>query len=250
MPPSAPFPTFDMLCSAAQARKMHKVKISQQALDMSARRRGGARYAFPRIEAAKTALLVIDMQIYFMQPGMAAEVPTAREIVPNINRLATALREAGGQVVWVISTFDESIEENWSVLQDLFSKERRAAMYENLCAGGEGHPLWPDLVTRPQDWSVEKNRFSALIQGSSKLEERLRAADIDTVIITGTLTDVCCESTARDAMMRNFKTIVITDANAADCDDDHNNALNAMARLFADVVPTDDVISRLAPATG
>ena len=224
---------------------MHKIDISQQTLDASARRRGGRRYAFPQIEAAKTALLVIDMQVYFMAPGMAAEVPIAREIVPNINCLATAIREAGGQVVWVTSTFDKSIEENWSVLQDLFSKERCEAMFTNLCAGGEGHPLWPDLVVEAEDWSVEKNRFSAFIQGSSKLEPRLRAADIDTVIITGTLTDVCCESTARDAMMRNFKTIVITDANAAACDNDHNNSLNALARLFADVVSTEDAIARL-----
>ena len=181
---------------------------------------------------------------------MAAEVPMARAIVPNINKLAAALRAAGGQVVWVTSTFDENTSENWSVMMhQLFSRERREAMLKNLCKGGEGHPLWPDLVVEPEDWSVEKNRFSAFIQGASDVEARLRAADIDTVIITGTLTDICCESTARDAMMLNFKTIVITDANAADCDEDHNNALNAMARLFADVVPTDDVIARLVPAS-
>ena len=225
---------------------MHKVEILQKTLDAAARRRGGRRYAFPTVYAATTALLVIDMQIYFMAPGMAAEVPMARSIVPNINKLASALRSAGGQVVWVTSTFDEKTSEDWSVMMhELFSKERRQAMLENLRLGGAGHPLWPDFVLEPDDWSVEKNRFSAFIQGSSDIEARLRSADIDTVIITGTLTDVCCESTARDAMMRNFKTIVITDANAADCDEDHNNSLNAMARLFADVVSTDDVISRL-----
>lgn len=228
---------------------MHKIELSRQALETSAMRRGGGRYAFPEIDPRRTALLVIDMQLYFMAPGMAAEVPTAREIVPNINRLAAALRQAGGQVVWVTSTFDESILEHWSVLLDLFSGERRHAMFTNLCQGGAGHPLWPELVVEPQDWSVEKNRFSAFIQGASDLEQRLRDAAIDTVIITGTLTDICCESTARDAMMLNFKPIVITDANAALSDDDHNNALNAMARLFADVVSTDDVIGRLLPAT-
>ena len=193
---------------------------------------------------------MIDMQVYFMAPGMAAEVPMARAIVPNINKLAGALRTAGGRVVWVTSTFDENTSENWSVMMyELFSRERREAMLENLCKGGKGHRLWPDFVVEPEDWSVEKNRFSAFIQGASDIEARLRAADIDTVIITGTLTDVCCESTARDAMMLNFKTIVMTDANAADCDEDHNNALNAMARLFADVVSTDDAIARLVPAS-
>ncbi len=228
---------------------MHKIELSQQSLETAARRRGGRRYAFPVIAAKNTALLVIDMQLYFMAPGMLAEVPTAREIVPNINTLAHAIRRAGGQIVWISSTFDESIRENWSVLtHELFSQERREAMLANLCRDGAGHPLWPELRVETGDWQVEKNRFSALIQGSSDLEARLRSAGIDTVIITGTLTDVCCESTARDAMMLNFKTIVVSDANAADCDEDHNNALSALARLFADVVPTEDLIGRLVPA--
>ncbi len=106
---------------------MHKVEILQKTLDAAARRRGGRRYAFPTVDAATTALLVIDMQIYFMAPGMAAEVPMARSIVPNINKLASALRSAGGQVVWVTSTFDEKTSEDWSVMMhELFSREDRA----------------------------------------------------------------------------------------------------------------------------
>lgn len=229
---------------------MHKLDISQQSLTAAARRRGSRRYAFPEIHAAKTALLVIDMQLYFMAPGMPAEVPTAREIVPNINTLATALRKAGGKVAWISSTFDESVCDNWSVMMyELFSGERREAMLSNLRPGGEGHPLWPGLEVEEGDWQVEKNRFSAFIQGSSDLEARLRTADIDTVVVTGTLTDICCESTARDAMMLNFKTIVVSDANAAESDEDHNNSLNALARLFADVVSTEDLTGRLVPAS-
>ncbi|MCP5381623.1 MAG: cysteine hydrolase [Kordiimonadaceae bacterium] len=225
---------------------MHKVKISKQAVEAAIKRRGGRQYAFDRINPHKTALVVIDMQNYFLEPGMAAEVPTAREIVPNINRLAAVLRNAGGQVAWVITTFDENIYQNWSVLEQLFSRERCEAMIENLCKGGKGHPLWPELKIEAGDWLIEKNRFSAFINGSSNLEKKLKDKDIDTLIITGTLTDVCCESSARDAMMLNFKTIMITDANAAGSDEDHNNALNAMGRLFADVISTEDLIGRLS----
>ena len=225
---------------------MHKINILQETRDAAAKRRGGRQYAFPRINPAKTALIVIDMQKYFLEPGMAAEVPTAREIVPNINKIAASLRAAGGQVAWVVTTFDEDIYENWSVLEQLFSRERCTAMIENLCIGGKGHDLWPELTVKDDDWTIEKSRFSAFINGSSNLEERLKEAGIDTVIITGTLTDVCCESSARDAMMLNFKTIMISDANAAGSDDDHNAALNAMARLFADVISTDQLIERLS----
>jgi ureidoacrylate peracid hydrolase len=224
---------------------MHKTEISQETLDAAARRRGGRRYAFADIDPTKTVLVVIDMQKYFMEPGMAAEVPVAREIVPNINKLASSLRGAGGQVAWVITTFEEGTFDDWSVMKDLFSRERCQAMVENLSLSSPGHALWPEFDVNDQDWHIDKNRFSAFINGSSDLEQRLNGAGIDTVIITGTLTDVCCESSARDAMMCNFKTIMITDANAASCDDDHNNALNAVARLFVDVLSTDEMIARL-----
>ena len=130
-------------------------------------------------------------------------------------------------------------------MKDLFSPARRAAMVKNLSAGAHGHNIWPELRVGDNDWTIHKNRFSAFVNGSSNLTERLREADIDTLIITGTLTDVCCESSARDAMMLNFKVVMVTDANAASCDEDHNGALNALARLFADVISTDDLIERI-----
>tara|TARA_R110002096_G_scaffold426421_1_gene636155 strand:- start:46617 stop:47333 length:717 start_codon:yes stop_codon:yes gene_type:complete len=225
--------------------RMHKIKIDKETIDAAVIRRGGRQFAFADIDPMKTALIVIDMQNYFLEPGMAAEVSTAREIVPNINIIADVLREAGGKVAWVVSTFDEDIFEKWSVMKDLFSPERRAAMIDNLSTGAHGHGIWPELLVDKKDWTVQKNRFSALVNGSSNLEARLKEAGVDTLIIAGTLTDVCCESTARDAMMLNFKVVMVSDANAAACDDDHNAALNAMARLFTDVISTDDLIERL-----
>ncbi len=224
---------------------MHKINISQSAINAAIERRGGQLHAFENIVPEKTALLVIDMQKYFLEPGMAAEVPVAREIVPNINKLAKQLREKGGQIAYVITTYKSDIFEDWSILKKLFSPERRQAMLENLASGARGHDIWPELEVNDDDWIIEKNRFSAFVSGSSNLEEKLRETGIDHVIITGTLTDVCCESTAREAMMLNFKTTVITDANASRNDEEHNHALNALVRIFADVVSTTDMISRL-----
>ena len=62
------------------------------------------------------------------------------------------------------------------------------------------------------------------------------------MLITGTVTNVCCESTARDAMMRNFKTVMITDGNAANTDEDHNAALNNFYLTFGDIMSTDFAI--------
>jgi ureidoacrylate peracid hydrolase len=66
---------------------------------------------------------------------------------------------------------------------------------------------------------------------------------VDTLIITGCLTDVCCKSTARDAMMLNYRAIMVTDANAADTD--HNAALTAFYSTFGDIMPTDGLIGLL-----
>src|SRR5690349_24972064 len=79
---------------------MHKVAISPAALERMTRRMGKL-HPFDTMAPRKTALLVIDMQNYFVKPGQQGEIPTAREIVPNINRLAVGLRRRGGHVFWL-----------------------------------------------------------------------------------------------------------------------------------------------------
>jgi ureidoacrylate peracid hydrolase len=92
---------------------------------------------------------------------------------------------------------------------------------------------------------IEKARFSALLQGSSTLDAYLQEHGLDTLIITGCLTDVCCGSAARDAMMLNYRAIMVTDANANAADTDHNAALTAFYSTFGDIVPTDVLIGLL-----
>jgi ureidoacrylate peracid hydrolase len=63
------------------------------------------------------------------------------------------------------------------------------------------------------------------------------------------VTSVCCESTARDAMMRNFQTIMVTDGNAAATDDEHNAALIAFYLTFGDIMPTNMLVARCEAMT-
>lgn len=114
-----------------------------------------------------------------------------------------------------------------------------------LIKGTEGHRIWKDLNVLDGEPVIEKTRFSALVQGSSTLDAYLQEHGVDTLIITGCLTDVCCESTARDAMMLNYRAIMVTDANAADTDADHNAALTAFYSTFGDIMPTDMLIGLL-----
>jgi ureidoacrylate peracid hydrolase len=122
------------------------------------------------------------------------------------------------------------------------SRSRRiAAMSE----GSRGQELWPELDVRPEDEIVRKYRFSAFLPGTSELPYRLHARGFDTVLITGTVTNVCCESSARDAMVTNFKTIMVTDGNAAMTMQEHQASLTAFYLIFGDVMDTDFVIQRL-----
>ena len=224
---------------------MHKLSIPQSVVDRVVAKRG-REYCFEDLEAAKTALVVVDMQNAFMLPGVAhALCPMAEKIVPNINRLAQAVREAGGTVIWIKTTFKDDALENWSTYFEMATPQQGARRIAALTADSKGHELWASLDVRPDDLIVEKNRFSAFIQGSSNLAEVLRARGLDTLLITGTVTNVCCESTARDAMMLNFRTIMVTDGNAAVTDEDHNASLIAFYLTFGDIMSTDQLIACL-----
>jgi ureidoacrylate peracid hydrolase len=224
---------------------MHNVSIPQSIVDRVIAKRG-REHVFEDIEPGKTALVVVDMQNAFMLPGVAhALCPMAEKIVPNINRLAAAVRATGGRVVWIKTTFRDDALENWSTYFEMVSPEQGNKRIAALTADSKGHELWPALAVEPSDLIVEKNRFSAFIQGSSNLADVLRSHGLDTVLITGTVTNVCCESTARDAMMLNFKTIMVSDGNAAVTDEDHNASLCAFYLTFGDVMTTGTLIALL-----
>ena len=228
---------------------MHELSIPPHVLERVIRR-AGRPHPFDVIEPAKTALVVIDMQNYFMKPGFQGEVPMARKIVPTVNRLAAATRELGGHVVWVRNT-TSGTRESWSVLHDwLQTPNRRDRRYADMELGQEGHALWGELDARPEDGQVVKKRFSAFIQGSSDIEAYLRGRGIDTLLIGGTATQVCCESSARDAMMLNFKVIMVPDALATYSDEEQNISLRAFYSNFGDLQTADQAIASLKRGLG
>ena len=115
-------------------------------------------------------------------------------------------------------------------------------MVAGLNPGGEGHALWPEMETDPADISMFKSRFSAFLPTASDLAGELRSRGFDTVMITGTNTNVCCESSARDAAMMDFKTIMVSDANAALTDEAHMTTLITFVQNFGDVRCADELI--------
>ena len=225
---------------------MHKIAIPQSAIDRVLKRRDSL-HVFNDLDAARIAHIVVDLQNGFMAPGQPAEIAAAREIVPNVNRISASLRAAGGLNVFIQNTIDAEAKQGWSNWFSHMSGNRRAeAMDAAFAEGSYGHAIWPGLEVLPGDIKVNKRRFGAFVPGSSDLHAVLQARNIDTVIITGTATNVCCESTARDAMMMNYKVIFVSDGTATFNDEEHNATLGILLAMFADVMTTDEVVERLS----
>ncbi len=208
----------------------------------------GRSHSIQSAPAEKTALLVVDMQNYFMAPGQQLETPVAREVVPTVNRLAAALRDAGGLVVWIRNGSPDDASNEWPSYAARYSPEKWAIRDSEMKPDSFGFEFWPELDRKPGDAEVVKSRFSAFIQGSSNLQEVLGARGIDTLLIAGVATNICCESTARDGMMLNYHVAMISDACAAPTDALHAASLDNFHQFFGDVLTADEAAALLVPS--
>jgi len=172
-----------------------------------------------------------------MVPFFVDENPYANGIVPNINALASALRGAGGCVAWVLPAPSPT-----AAMQEFFG-EHIAARYQK--SGGDGplpRRLSAELTTHPDDIFVEKAAASAFFPDTCDLSVQLDQRGVDTVMVAGTVANVCCESTARDASTLGYRTIMVADANR---DHDLNATPHTVYRSFGDVRPTDELLHLL-----
>ncbi|WP_136659434.1 cysteine hydrolase [Nitratireductor sp. XY-223] len=216
---------------------MHPTEIPKQYVDRIIARRGRL-HLFEEIDPARTALLVLDMQNVFLVPGYApTEIPGLEGIVPNINRLARLCRDAGAMVVWTQHTASDAWR-SWS--RNLAAPATRKRIIELTAEGTFGFEIHESLEVDASDLRLTKTRHSAFAN-SSGLHEKLQAAGRDTLIVTGTLSNVCCEATTRDAMQRNYNSIFVSDANGTRSDEEHMATLINLALYFADVMTTDEV---------
>jgi len=201
----------------------------------------GHMHVFDHFDSAQTALLVIDMQNFYVE-----EVAAARAIVPNINRLAQAMRQRGGLVCWVCMTAGKDGGSLWSLYHEHFFTPQKGARHrDELSEGAHGHALYSGLDAVPSDVFAWKTRFSPFVSGTSNLESMLRARHVRNLIVVGTATNMCCESAARDAMMLDYRVIMVADACAARYDEDHMAGLTSFYQSFGDVRTTDEVITQV-----
>lgn len=220
---------------------MHRIDLPDWAIE-----RGHRMNRFDRIDPARTALLAVDLQNAFTLAGQVFANSHACDILHNVNRVAGALRAAGGQVVWTRQTIErEPPRANAAWQFDTSNPFVREAM-DALADGTYGHRLHEALDVHQADIVMNKYRYSAFIQHASDIDATLKKRNVDTLLIAGTLTNVCCESSARDAYMLGYRVLFAADATAAVTDIEHNASLLNLCLNFADVRTTDALIELIA----
>lgn len=222
----------------------------------------GWHFPWPAFEVdwGRAALLVVDMQNYGCNPEVGIGqmlshhhpetaryyVPRLTEIViPNVERLVAAFRKAGRQVVFtrhgplLPDGRDMIVRRRRRDIEALAATEVPALWHR----GTFEHELIERLEPGPDDLVIDKNTSSAF--NSTGVEWLLRNMDIQTLVVVGMATDMCVETTARDAADRGFDVIVVEDGTATFCERHHRAALSGFARVFGQVWSTDDVLQAL-----
>ena len=193
-------------------------------------------------EKERAALLVIDMQKDFVDEGAIMEVRMARERVPVMRRVIEACRGAGIPVIYTRHILSDRFEV--SPLETAYQPRLKA---RGMREGSEGIEIVPELAPLPSDTVIGKHRYDAF-HGTS-LETVLRnirgAGRVDTVIVIGTVTSICCESTARSAFMRDFKVVFLSDGNGGLDEGSQSATLDIIGRVFGRVMTAGELIAEL-----
>lgn len=190
----------------------------------------------PRLELSlhKAALLVIDVNRYFAEPGGRAYLPATAAILPNIRSLIGAWRRRGGLVVYTAHAHEGAGD--LGMLGRFFS--------DYIEAGQPEAELVSDLCPGPHEPVLTKKTYDAFLD--TELEAILKGRGVQQVVITGVLTHMCCETTARSAFCRGFEVYVSADATASSCEERHVGSLLSMADCCAVIHSSAEILERCA----
>ncbi len=205
----------------------------------------GRYHIFDSLDPAETAFIVIDMQNAFVKGKVKAEAALA--IIPNINRLASGVRELGGRVGWIqLRAGDEQGRSVARLYHRYFFTEQGAENHRRqLTPGDWGYEICDELEVHPDDLRAWKTRHSAFVPDHGNLHEQLQVSGIRNLLIGGTVTNFCCETTGRDAMMLDYRAVMVSDCNAARYPEDHAAGLTTFFQSFGDVYSVDEVLGVL-----
>jgi ureidoacrylate peracid hydrolase len=212
------------------------------------------------IDPARTALLVIDMQNDFVKPegffaGAGHDVSTCQAAVDRTKWLLDELRPLGIPVFWSRSINPEQPRYKLPPLR--FRAPRESPDFVERVGGTNvfkpdswGAQIVDDLVPAPEDVVIDKPRYNFFYR--TPLEDLLRERGLDTLVVTGVTTNCCVESTSRDAFMRGFHVLVVSDCVAAFGNemDLHEASLRNLSLFFAVIAPAEEVAAELKARVG
>lgn len=202
--------------------------------------RRGRLHAFEHLEPSRTALVVIDL----MQASIEMDA-TCRDLVAPIEAIATRLRRCGGTVAWVTAA-PQDIDN--PIMAAIHGPARHCGFIEMARHENPSSQLWHEFSPDPADLHAEKTGYSAFFPGKCDLHERLRQRGVDTLLIAGTVTNVCCESSVRDAVELGYRVVMISDATAGHAYGLHDATLATIFRCFGDVRPATEILDLLTAA--
>ncbi len=191
-----------------------------------------------RFDVKKTALLVVDMQNGFLKPGTPIYLPDSERIIPATRRLAEACRDANMPVIFTQMYHHYPPRPYFFVFP-----ERKVNDVPFLRDGSEWAEVHADFKPLTGYTFVRKQRYGSFT--NTELEWILTAKGIETVIITGVTTNVCCLSTAMQAFERGYYVVFISDCTASYDDVRHEGTLRTIDHSFGIVAKSQDVIERL-----
>lgn len=211
------------------------------------------------LDPRRTALLAIDFQNDFCHAdGFFAaaghDVSSCQAAVARAASLIERVRPLGVPVIWTRSS--NASPRRYGLPPLRFRRPRESAEFVEGVGGTNvfepgswGHAIVDELVPQPEDLIVDKLRYNAF--HNTGLEEELRGRGVDTLILTGVTTNCCVESTGRDAFMRDFDVVVVSDASAAFANetDLHEASLRNLSLFFAVIATADEVAEALAAST-
>ena len=206
------------------------------------------REAFERAlapEPGRTALVVVDMQRGFLDPGEAMEVPAAREIVPVIQHLLSVFRARRLPVVFTEFVYSESVP----VLIGRLHPEHRPAppgaprgfgLPSSSCLEGTSSAeTVPDLAPRPDEIVVRKRGYDAF--AGTLLDRALRARNVTSLVVTGTMTDICVLATVTAALHREYRVTLVEDGVATVWPEIQRATLDIIGRAYGRIATSKEV---------
>ena len=186
-----------------------------------------------RFSSDHAALFVVDMQRFFLDPKSHASVPAAKALVPNLQALLEAFRAAGKPVVFTRYAVAEG--ENPGLMGEWWR--------DSVKEGSPASAVIPDLRPVEGELVLRKRSYSAFHE--TGLQQALTQKQVDSVVITGVMTHLCCDTLAREAFTRDFKPYLVVDGTASYNEELHFASLKTLSNGVAVPVLAKEILEAL-----